>query len=173
MWVCVCACVRRREAREVILAARVEPSKSSVLLRRMSRPNIALFFADDIPRNMLGAYGAEGTLSPHLSGLAKDGLTFEHAYTTAPLCTPSRFSLLTGRYASNASSIVSHRPWNLVGFNTFLTGSEPTMAHRLRRSGYATCFVGKVRALRQWSKYLSRCMTCECSSDSNLLVAFH
>lgn len=113
----------------------------------MARPNIALFFADDIPRNTLGAYGAAGGLSPHIDGLARNGLTFERAFTTAPLCTPSRFSLLTGRYASNASSIVSHRPWNLVGFNTFLTGAEPTIAHRLRRSGYATCFVGKVRRL--------------------------
>ena len=107
------------------------------------RPNIVLIVADDIPRNMLGAYGAGGGLSPNLDALARDGLTFSRAYTTAPLCTPSRFSLLTGRYASNASSITAHRPWNLVGFNAFLTGAEPTVAHRLRRSGYSTCFVGK------------------------------
>ena len=106
-------------------------------------PNIVLLVADDIPRNMLGTYGADHGLSPHLDALARDGLTFERAYTTAPLCTPSRFSLLTGRYASNASSITAHRPWNLVGFNTFLTGPEPTIAHRLQRAGYATCFVGK------------------------------
>ena len=108
-----------------------------------NRPNLALIIADDIPRNMLGAYGADHGLAPNLDSLAKEGLTFERAYTTAPLCTPSRFSLLTGRYASNASSITAHRPWNLVAFNTFLTGSEPTIAHRLKRSGYSTCFVGK------------------------------
>ena len=110
-------------------------------------PNIVLLVADDIPRNMLGAYGAEGGLSPNIDRrLAGAGLTFERAYTTAPLCTPSRFTLLTGRYAANASSIPSHRPWNMVGFNTFLTGDEPTIAHRLQRAGYSTCFVGKVRA---------------------------
>jgi arylsulfatase A len=105
------------------------------------KPNIILIVADDIPRNMLGAYGAEGGLSPHLDALARDGLTFQRAYTTAPLCTPSRFSLLTGRYSANASSIAAHRPWNMVGFNTFLTGKEPTLAHRLQRVGYLTCFV--------------------------------
>ena len=54
-----------------------------------------------------------------------------------------RFSLLTGRYASNASSIVARRPWSIVGFNTFLTGAEPTIAHALRPLGYRTGFVGK------------------------------
>jgi len=107
------------------------------------RPNIVLLVADDIPRNMLGAYGAAHNLAPNLDVLARDGLTFDRAYTTAPLCTPSRFSLLTGRYASNASSIPSHRPWNLVGFNTFLTGAEPTIAHHLSHAGYATAFCGK------------------------------
>jgi arylsulfatase A-like enzyme len=106
-------------------------------------PNIVLFVADDIPRNMLGAYGARSDLSPNLDALAREGVVFERAFTTAPLCTPSRFALLTGRYASNASSIVSHRPWNMVGFNTFLTGAEPTLAARLRRAGYATGFCGK------------------------------
>ena len=109
----------------------------------MTRPNIALFIADDIPRNMLGAYGAKHGLSPNLDALAASGAVFERAYTTAPLCTPSRFSLLTGLYASNSSSITAHRPWSLVGFNTFLTGKEPTVAHRLTRIGYLTGFVGK------------------------------
>lgn len=79
-----------------------------------SRPDIVLMIADDIPRNMLGVYGAEHGLSPNLDRLAREGLTYMRAYTTAPLCTPSRFSLLTGRYASNASSITAHRPWNMV-----------------------------------------------------------
>ena len=51
--------------------------------------------------------------------------------------------MLTGRYASNASSIGARRPWSLVGFNTFLVGAEPTIAHALRPYGYRTGFVGK------------------------------
>ena len=106
-------------------------------------PNIVLVVADDIPRNMMPTYGAQHSLSPHIESLARDGVAFDRAYTTAPLCTPSRFGLLTGRFASNASSITAHRPWNAVGFNTFLTGVEPTIAHALRKRGYATGFAGK------------------------------
>ena len=106
-------------------------------------PNIVLVVADDIPRNMMPTYGARHSLSPHIENLARDGVAFDRAYTTAPLCTPSRFGLLTGRFASNASSITAHRPWNTVGFNTFLTGAEPTIAHALRKRGYATGFAGK------------------------------
>ena len=117
--------------------------------------SVALFVADDIPRNMLGAYGAAHGLSPHLDALARDGLTFERAYANAPLCTPSRFALLTGRYASNATSVAAHRPWNMVGFNTFLTGAEETVAHRLRRLGYSTCFCGKVSEHGHGASYSS------------------
>ena len=55
------------------------------------------------------------------------------------LCTPARFSLLTGRFAANASSIVAHRPWNYVGFNTFLTRAEPTVAEVLAARRNYTC----------------------------------
>eukprot|EP00965_Chrysotila_dentata_P200522 6180029-Pleurochrysis_carterae.AAC.1 len=92
---------------------------------------------------MLQAYGAAHDLAPNIDKLAQDGLVFVTAYTPAPLCTPARYSLLTGRFASNASSIVAHRPWSLVGFNTFLTGKEPTMANFLRKQGYLTALVGK------------------------------
>ena len=104
---------------------------------------ILLIVLDDVPRNSLSAYGATHGLTPNLDRLTSEGVTFSNAFTTSPLCTPSRFSLLTGRYASNASSITAHRPWNLVGFNTFLTSREPTLAHHLRSRGYTTCFVGK------------------------------
>ena len=105
--------------------------------------DIALIVLDDIPRSMLTAYGASHGLAPHIDALSDSAVKFEAAFTTSPLCTPARWALLTGRYAANATSIVSHRPWNSVGFNTFLTGQEDTLAHALRRAGYRTCLCGK------------------------------
>ena len=67
------------------------------------RPNILLVVADDLPRNILGAYGSSHGLTPQLDGLAQRGLTFANAYSVAPLCTPSRYALLTGTYASRAA----------------------------------------------------------------------
>ena len=66
-------------------------------------PSVLLLLSDDYPRNLLAAYGASHGLTPTIDKVAQAGLTFEHAYTTAPLCTPSRYSLLTGRYASTAA----------------------------------------------------------------------
>ena len=122
---------------------------------------IVLIVLDDVPRNSLSFYGARHGLTPNMDALSHDSVTFDSAFTTAPLCTPSRFSILTGRHAANASSITTHRPWNVVGFNTFLTGRETTLAHALRNKGYGSCFVGK--CMRQTSNRLGpplRLITC-------------
>ena len=107
--------------------------------------DILLIILDDVPRNSLSAYGASHGLAPNLASLSTDGVTFDAARTTSPLCTPARWSILTGRYAANASSIVSNRPWRNVGFNTFLNGNEPTIAHALRAvdDSFTTCLIGK------------------------------
>ena len=99
---------------------------------------ILLIVLDDVPRQSLTAYGAKHGLTPNLDSLWREGVTHTNAFTTSPLCTPARYALLTGRYAANASSITAHRPWNLVGFNTFLTSRESTLAHGLRRRARAS-----------------------------------
>ena len=105
--------------------------------------DILLIVLDDLPRNMLTSYGATHGLAPNLDSIANEGITFKNAFTTSPLCTPARYSLLTGRYAANASSIVSNRPWRMVGFNSFLNGREPTLASELRtaHNDVTTCVI--------------------------------
>ncbi|KAL1521526.1 hypothetical protein AB1Y20_021185 [Prymnesium parvum] len=115
------------------------------------RPNVLLLLADDLPRNIMGAYGSQAGVTPLLDRLASGGVLFTRAYTTSPLCTPSRFALLTGRYASTAvrvkptgpsPSAATVRP---VAFQTYLAKKDnvTTLAHVLRKAGYLTGFLGK------------------------------
>ena len=115
-------------------------------------PNVLLIVADDLPRNILGAYGAQHGLLPELDGLARRGLTFDSAYTVAPLCTPSRYALLTGSYASRGARDRTEdgqrNPARQVDFQVFLShhkGAPPThtVAQLLRGHGYVTGLIGK------------------------------
>ena len=60
-----------------------------------AQPSVLLISADDLPRNILGVYGAQHGLTPNLDALARSsGATvFDAALTVSPLCTPSRFAL--------------------------------------------------------------------------------
>ena len=58
--------------------------------------------ADDMPKSELGSYGAAGELTPRLDALARDAVRFDAAHSPSPLCTPARYSLLTGRHAGCA-----------------------------------------------------------------------
>ena len=70
------------------------------------RPNIILFFTDDQGYADLGCYGAEGFETHYLDQMAKEGVRFTDFYVAAPICTPSRWALLTGCYpARNLNSI--------------------------------------------------------------------
>jgi arylsulfatase A-like enzyme len=118
----------------------------------MPPPNVLLLVADDLPRGILGAYGARHGLLTEIDGLAKHGLVFSSAYTVAPLCTPSRYSLLTGTYASRGarerSDGGSPFPARQVDFQVFLNHHSrspptPTLARLLSGAGFTTGLLGK------------------------------
>jgi len=120
-----------------------------------ARPDILLIIADDVARNHLGAYGSTHGLTPAIDSIGAGGLTFTNAFTTSPLCTPSRFSILTGRYASTgeASSESMERAaraqWpREVAFHQHVShmGTDWTLPRMLRTAGYATAFMGKYHA---------------------------
>ncbi|KAL1525768.1 hypothetical protein AB1Y20_020611 [Prymnesium parvum] len=109
-------------------------------------PSILLLLPDDYPRNMLPAYGAKHSLTPSIDQLAQRGAVFENAYTTSPLCTPSRYSILTGTYASSAPLNSRSRGGGVrpIKFNVWLQGqANATIAGQLRRKGFTTGFLGK------------------------------
>ena len=64
----------------------------------MSKPNVILLLADDLGYGDLSCYGGVGAPTPHIDGLTEDGLRFADGYSTSAVCTPARYSLLTGEY---------------------------------------------------------------------------
>lgn len=106
------------------------------------RPNIVVILADDFGYGSANCYGANRELvqTPSLDRLAKEGVRFTDANTTSSVCSPTRYSLLTGRYCWRTS--LKHEV-----LNTFAPlHIEPTrlnMASLLKKHGYATAAVGK------------------------------
>lgn len=98
------------------------------------RPNIILFIADDLSWNDLGAYGHPSIHTPVLDRMAREGIRFDHAYLTASSCSPSRASILTGRYPHSTGAEQLH--WDLPVHNV-------TFAEELRKVGYWTGGAGK------------------------------
>jgi arylsulfatase A-like enzyme len=102
-------------------------------------PNIVLIYADDIGYGDLGCYGAGGVRTPNVDRLASEGLRFTNAYATSATCTPSRYSLLTGRYAFRDKNVrILAGDAGLV-----IDASRKTLPAMLRKAGYTTGVVGK------------------------------
>lgn len=97
-------------------------------------PNIVLIIADDMNWDDCGAYGHPSIRTPNIDSLAIDGLKFQHAYLTVSSCSPSRSSILTGRYPHNTGAEQLHWP---------LPEGSKTFADEIRRSGYYTAAAGK------------------------------
>lgn len=111
------------------------------------KPNIILMFTDELQFEDLGFCG--GVLpSPHIDQLAADGLYFENTYTPASMCTPSRYSVLSGRYPGRCSDPLfleknpTSEAYN-IGWNTHLDKSVQTIPRLLSAQGYHTGMVGK------------------------------
>lgn len=99
-----------------------------------SRPHIVLIISHDTGRH-LGCYG-EAVATPHLDRLAAEGIRFEQAFTVAAQCSPSRASLLTGRYPHvNGVMGLAHLGWRLHD-------GERCIAHYLNDAGYASHLFG-------------------------------
>ncbi len=109
-------------------------------LHAADRPNVLLILADDLGVECLSAYGGTSHKTPNIDRLAKEGMRFTRCFSN-PLCSPSRGTLLTGRYPfQNGLKVVLHSKQQE---NIFLHPSQPSFPRQLKQHGYATQLVGK------------------------------
>ncbi len=101
----------------------------------VGRPNILLLMFDQLAPQFLPFYGHPLVQSPAMAALAEGGAVFDNAYCNSPLCAPSRFSMLSGRYCSRIGAYD-----NAAEFPSDI----PTIAHYLRKLGYRTSLAGKM-----------------------------
>jgi arylsulfatase A-like enzyme len=136
-------------------------------------PNVVLIVADDLGKHDISVYGPSPTPTPKLAALAAEGATFTSGYVTAPVCSPSRAALLTGRYPQRfgfellvhdryprnriewwfARQFFSSHGWSALDElhvpkesdmeRQGLPPSEITLAELLRKQGYSTGVFGK------------------------------
>lgn len=99
-----------------------------------SRPNIILIIADDLGWNDLGCYGNPVVRTPNIDRMAKNGIKFNNVFVTSSSCSPSRSSIITGRYPHSTGAAELHTP--LPAHMTFF----PEI---LKKSGYYTAQAGK------------------------------
>lgn len=105
-------------------------------------PNIVVIFADDLGYGDLSSYGHPTIKTPNLDQMADEGLRWTDFYSGAPVCTPSRAGLLTGRYAMR-SGLAGH-PRVFFEFSAGgLPPREITIAEGLKEKGYRTAAIGK------------------------------
>ena len=107
---------------------------SSCNLDINEKPNIIVFIADDVSWDDIGVYGNDQVVTPNIDNLAKNGLIFNNAYLTTSSCSPSRNSILTGRYPHNTGAAELHTepPLDMTSFPEIL-----------KDKGYYTLQAGK------------------------------
>jgi len=111
---------------------------STEILATTTKPNVVIIYTDDLGIGDVSAYKMGSLLTPNIDSIAEQGIKFTNGYATAATCTPSRYSILTGRY-----------PWRKGA--KILPGDAPllidptinTLPKMFKKSGYTTAVIGK------------------------------
>lgn len=139
--------------RVLLLALLLAPC--SLLLSAPVRPNFVFILVDDLGQRDLGCYGSTFYETPNIDQMAKDGLRFTNAYAACPVCSPTRASILTGKYPQRTGitdyigAPLKPELWTRntkllpTRYKDRLALEEITVAKALKRGGYATFFAGK------------------------------
>ncbi|PKA96750.1 arylsulfatase A [Flavobacteriaceae bacterium MAR_2009_75] len=119
---------------------------SEVLEQNHEQPNIVVFLCDDLGYGDLGSYGHPIIKTPNIDKLAETGIKMTHFYSAAPVCSPSRVGLLTGRSPNRAGLydfIPGPKESEDLRHLVHLQKGEETIPARLKTVGYQTALVGK------------------------------
>jgi len=118
-----------------------------VLMRwnaQAQHPNIVYIMTDDMGYGDLSCYGRKDYTTPNLDKLASQGIKFVNAYSAAPLCTPTRTALLTGRYpARTPVGLIEPLTTTKKDMKYGLTTDVPSLATLVSQAGYETALIGK------------------------------
>ena len=124
---------------------------SRAILAEDTRPNVLFIISDDQERREFNflpegrdEQGKPRNLSPNIDRLAREGVVLSNQYVTSPVCTPSRFTVLTGTYASRSFEKTAgvDRQVNIT-WNSHISSETPNLASTLKMAGYFTGAVGK------------------------------
>ena len=120
--------------RVLLVCASIVMTASSPASGQEARPNVVLIIADDMGTHDCGAYGNHKVKAPHIDRLAREGMRLDRAFVTASSCSPSRSSMITGRYPHNTGAEELHLS---------LPRDQVTFVEKLRAAGYWTAQAGK------------------------------
>lgn len=118
----------------VFLLALIVFSCNNSQEEKAEQPNFIVFIADDAAWNDCGPYGNDAIKTPNINKLAEEGLVFDNAFLTTSSCSPSRCSILTGRYPHSTGAPELHMP---------LPADQVLFAGELQKAGYYTAVAGK------------------------------
>ncbi len=125
---------------------------------RQTRPNFVFFLIDDLGWKDLGCYGTKFYETPNIDKLAAQGMRFTEAYAACPVCSPTRASIMSGKYPARTNTTdwfgapqpgtahqhwTRHKPLLPAPYEEKMALEEVTIAETLKQNGYATFFAGK------------------------------
>ena len=113
------------------------------------KPNVLFVFADQFRADVLNVYGGKVISTPHLDRLAAEGIVFDHALSTCPLCTPFRGMLMTGKYPTHSGLIANF-------FEASPRQNPHCLANVFDAAGYDTGFIGKWHLAAGRLKYVDK-----------------
>ncbi len=136
----------------VLLSLLTSSEQSGLFAEELNtqRPNIIYILADDLGIGDVGAFNSEGKIAtPNMDRLAAGGMMFTDAHSGSAVCTPTRYGILTGRYAWR-TRLESGVLW---GYSLpLISEGRMTVASMLQQQGYNTSCIGKWHLGLEWTR---------------------